>query len=216
MNRGVVSTLRDCVPLRPLLRTEALRIAELQAQKFLVLAGVTEPPVPQAIIAELPRVQVAVLRPFPVSGATHWKDGKWLIVLNGREPETRQRFSLAHEFKHILDDRFVDLLQRHVPEADRHAWQEQVCDYFAGCLLMPRPWLKRAYGQGIQRPKDLARRFNVSEPAIETRLGQIGLVDSRPRCSRTSSDWSLQAVKNAGNPRYRRDPDPANAVGAAA
>src|SRR5207249_1746469 len=90
MNRGVVTTLRDSVPPRPLLRAEALRIAELQAQKFLALMAIAEPPVPKSIIAELPRVQVAVLRPFPVSGATQWKSGRWLIVLNGREPETRR------------------------------------------------------------------------------------------------------------------------------
>lgn len=213
MNRGIVTALRDCVPRRPLLRAEALRIAELQAQKFLALMAITEPPVPQRIIAELPRVQVAVLRPFPVSGATLWKSGRWLIVLNGREPETRRRFSLAHEFKHILDHPFVDRMCRHVPEADRHDWQEQVCDYFAGCLLVPRPWLKRWYGNGLQRPKDLARRFDVSEPAIETRLSQIGLLGSRPRCSRLSSDWSLQAAKKAGSPRYERAARPAYAVG---
>jgi Zn-dependent peptidase ImmA (M78 family) len=206
MNRGVVATLRDCVPLRPLLRTEALRIAEMQAQKILQLADIREPAVPERIIAELPRVQVVVLRPFPVSGATHWKDGKWLIVLNGGEPETRRRFSLAHEFKHILDDRFCNLIYGSVPEAERHAFQEHVCDYFAGCLLVPRPWLKRYFYGGTQDTIRLARRFDVSQAAIETRLGQTGILEPRARCSRTSLDWSLQAEDWAGNPRYRREP----------
>jgi hypothetical protein len=216
MNRGAIATLRDCVPLRPLLRSEHFRIAEIQAQKFLRLAAITGPSVPTTIISDLPRIQVAVLRPFPASGATHWKHGLWMIVLNGREPATRQRFSLAHEFKHILDDRFVDLIYRHVPEPDRVAFIEQVCDYFAGCLLMPRPWLKRSWGQGVQQPKDLARLFHVSEAAIETRLGQIGLTMPRPRCSRTSTDRSLQAVKNAAGPRYERALDPSYLLGAAA
>lgn len=214
MNRGVVATLRDSVPLRPLLRTETLRIAELQAQKFLALAGITAPPVPQTIIADLPRLQVAVMRPFPVSGATHWKSGKWLIVLNGAEPDTRQRFSLAHEFKHILDDRFVHIIYRHLPEPDRHAFGEQVCDYFAGCLLMPRPWLKRSFFGGTQRTKDLARHFDVSEAAIETRLAQIGLVGPRARCSRTVEQGSLRPDSRAGTPRYRRAIHPAFAIGA--
>jgi hypothetical protein len=76
---------------------------------------------------------------------------------------------------------------------------------------VPRPWLKRLYGGGMQRPKDLARRFDVSESAIETRLSQIGLLGPRPRCSRLSSDWSLQA--DAGSPRYERAAHPAYAVG---
>lgn len=39
---------------------------------------------------------------------------------------------------------------RRVPAAERAAWVEQVCDYFAGCLLMPRPALKRAWTRGDQ------------------------------------------------------------------
>jgi hypothetical protein len=216
MTRGIVTTLRDRVPLRPLTRGEHLRIAELQAQRFLALAGITEPPVPTTIISELPRLQVTIMRPFPVSGATHWKHGSWLVVLNGREPQTRQRFSLAHEFKHILDDRFVDLVYRHLPDADRRDFVEQVCNYFAGCLLIPRPWLKRAYYGGMQSTKLLARHFDVSEPAIETRLGQTGLVDPRPRCAEISLDPSLQPDPAAGTPQYFRELHRAFASGAVA
>lgn len=216
MNRGIVTTLRDRVPLRPMTRSEHLRIAELQAQRFLALAGITEPPVPANIISELPRLQVTVMRPFPVSGATHWKNGSWLVVLNGREPTTRQRFSLAHEFKHILDDRFVELIYRPIPETDRRDFIEQVCNYFAGCLLIPRPWLKRAYYGGMQSTRLLARHFDVSEAAIETRLGQTGLVDPRPRCAESSSDPSLRPAPRAGTPEYFRVMHPAFAIGAAA
>ena len=216
MNRGIVTSLRDRVPLRPMTRSEHLRIAELQAQRFLLLAGITEPPVPTSIISELPRLQVAVMRPFPVSGATHWKHGAWLIVLNGREPQTRQRFSLAHEFKHIVDDRFVDLIYRHIPDDQRHDFIEQVCNDFAGCLLMPRPWLKRAYCGGMQSTKLLARHFDVSEAAIETRLGQIGLTVPRPRCGYTSPDVSLRPDPAAGTPHYYRELHPAFDIGAVA
>ncbi len=54
---NVLTSLRDLVPIRPLTIVEALRIAELQATKLLELQGVTEPPVPEEIITELPRVQ---------------------------------------------------------------------------------------------------------------------------------------------------------------
>ena len=170
MSPGVVARLRDLAPIRALSRTEALRIAELQATRFLELVGVTSGPVPEKVIAELPRVQVERMSPFPVSGATHWSNGRWLVILNRAEPITRQRFSLAHELKHILDHRFVADLYQGVNAADRQAWIEQVCDYFAGCLLMPRPWIKRAYTQGIQRLPDLAAAFGVSQIAIQVRL----------------------------------------------
>jgi predicted DNA-binding transcriptional regulator AlpA len=98
---GVISTLRNIVPLRPLTREEALRIAERQALMLLRIAGITQPDVPEVVISELPRLRVARLSPLPISGAAHWAQGQWLIVLNASEPAVRQRFSLAHEFKHV-------------------------------------------------------------------------------------------------------------------
>lgn len=201
MSRSVIGSLRDFVPIRPLTRAEALRIAELQATRFLTLSGVTEPPVPERIIADLPRVQIERVRLLPVSGATEWTKGRWLVVLRASEPVTRQRFSLAHEFKHILDDRFVDVLYRGIPEAERGRFVEQVCDFFAGCLLMPRPWLKRAWASlRIQRLPDLAEHFGVSEQAMEVRLSQIGLCTPRARCSRVETARSLIPTPAAGTP----------------
>ena len=67
MNRGVIASVRDLVPLRPLSFGEHLRIAELQASRFLQLVGVTEAPVPERVIVELPRLQVSISVPsqFP-------------------------------------------------------------------------------------------------------------------------------------------------------
>lgn len=209
MNPGVIARLRDFVPIRPLTRNEALRIAELQATRFLEFVGVTAGPVPEKVIAELPRIQVERVSPFPVSGATHWSNGRWLVLLNGAEPSTRQRFSLAHEFKHILDHRFIETLYEGVEPASRRAWVEQVCDYFAGCLLMPRPWVKRAFAGGLQRLPDLAAAFGVSQIAMQVRLNQIGLTEPQPRCGRPGSDWALRAIKSAGTPGlYHRTPTP--------
>lgn len=57
-----------------------------------------------------------------------------------------------------------------------------VCDYFAGCLLVPKKWLRAAWTSGMQTEPDLARLFNVSREAIRTRLSQTGLVAPTPRC----------------------------------
>src|ERR1700729_374211 len=107
MNPGIITSLRDMVPLRPLLFSESMRIAGLQAQRLLKLLDINEPSVPERIITELPRIRVTRMSPFPTSGASHWYGGQWLIVVNGSEPVTRQRFRLAHEFKHIIDHRFA-------------------------------------------------------------------------------------------------------------
>lgn len=205
MNPSVVTRLRDKMPLRPLRYGEALRMAELQAQQFLALTGVTEPSVPERVIAELPRIHVNRLTPFPTSGASHWAQGRWLVVVNGAEPLTRQRFSLAHELKHIIDHRFAHLIYGKFPEIEREQLIEQVCDFFAGCLLMPRPWVKRLYCSGIQHLPELAQMFGVSQAAMSVRLSQIGLTDPAPRCLPGSKDWTRRALEQlARRPTYLR------------
>jgi Zn-dependent peptidase ImmA (M78 family) len=205
MTPSAITKLRDIVPLRPLRYSEALRLAEMQAQKFLTLSGVTEPSVPERIISELPRLYVARLSPFPTSGASNWSHGRWLVALNGSEPATRQRFCLAHEFKHIVDHRFVRLTYSSFPEAERRYLVERICDYFAACLLMPRPWVKRLYCSGLQYLPDLARAFGVSQAAMTVRLNQIGLVEAAPRCLPVSKDWTLRALSEINDrPIYQR------------
>jgi len=208
MNPSIISSLRDLVPLRPLTYGEHLRIAELQANRFLQLVGITQAPVPERVITELPRVQVEHMSPFPVSGATHWTAGRWLVVLNGAEPRVRQRFSLAHELKHIIDHRFADLIYKSFPEQDRQRMTEQICDYFAGCLLMPRPWLKSTYASGLQHLPTLARRFDVSQAAALVRLNQIGMVDPAPRCGTLTPEWSRKAIASFRRSHYQRAAQP--------
>jgi Zn-dependent peptidase ImmA (M78 family) len=205
MNPGAIARLRDIVPLRPLRYSEAIRLCELQAQRFLAMSGISEPAVPERVINELPRLRVTRMTPFPTSGATHWSQGQWLVVVNGSEPITRQLFSLAHELKHIIDHRFADLNFSAFPERERAAMIEQICDYFAGCLLMPRPWVKKAYCSQTQHLPDLAAIFGVSQAAMSVRLSQIGLTEPTSRCLPKGQDWTLRAVNEINErPTYRR------------
>ena len=208
MNPGVVAQLRDLMPDRPLTRIEALSIAERQAQRFLELTGIADGPVDDSLICDLPRIEVRRTSPWPSSGATQWIRGRWVIMLNASEPFVRQRFSLAHEFKHIIDHQHIALIYRDLPAHQRHDFAEAVCNYFAGCLLMPRPWVKRAYAK-TQRLDRLARHFHVSQAAMATRLSQIGLTDPAPRCtSLYSGDWLDAGADLAGSiTRYQRSTD---------
>jgi Zn-dependent peptidase ImmA (M78 family) len=196
VTRGVIAEIRDLVPIRPLVYGEALQLAEKQAAYLLASAGITGPSVPERIITDLPRVQVNRMSPFPVSGATEWSHGRWHVVLNGAEPSTRQRFSLAHELKHIIDHPFIDQIYANFPEHDRQNMTERICDSFAGCLLMPKPWVERAWNDGNQHLGDLAVTFGVSQSAMHVRLRQLGLVEMTPRCAVAGSTFSRH--------RYRR------------
>lgn len=174
--------LRSLMPLRPLRLAEAIRVAELQATRLLKLFGVTEPPVPSRVVASFPRVQVEKVYPLGVSGAAAWRAGCWQILINGGEPRTRQRFSAMHELKHVIDHPVADIAYPAVGSVSSHQRQEQTADFFAAAVLMPRAWIKRAWGQGIQGEAELARLFDVSREAMRYRLRALGLTEVPKRC----------------------------------
>jgi IrrE N-terminal-like domain len=134
--RSPITQLRDSVPLRRLSSAEVLRVAEAQASRLLRLSGKTEPPVGEDIIAELPGIEIVRVTPSKVQATVLWSHGRWLILLNAAEPRGRQRLSLAHELKHILDHPFETILYARRDGSSEQV--EMVCDYFASCLLMPR------------------------------------------------------------------------------
>lgn len=186
--RGVLAVLRALCPRRSLGIQEAAIVAELQANRLLELAGLQGPPTPEALITELPRHVVRSDVDLPVSGSAQWVNGRWLISVCGSEPLERQRFSLAHEFKHTLDHRFAGVLYRDRGNVSAEEQVELAADMFAACLLMPRMWVKRAWGEGHQSLGELADLFQVSAPAMSRRLAALGLRETPQRCANRRED----------------------------
>src|SRR5436305_7310453 len=137
-SRSRLAALRSLMPKRSLSFGEALRIAELQANRLLELEEHADAPTPDEIIALQPRLRVERVLFLPDSGRTEWRQGSWCIELNGSEPYLRQRFTLAHEYKHILDAPFDQVVYRDLGDGKPCSRVEQVCDYFSACLLMPK------------------------------------------------------------------------------
>ena len=172
--RSVIQELRDMVPLRALSDVEAMSVAERQANRMHKRFKVDRPPFPESAITQLPKIEVTQMNPSPVSGAAHWARGRWLIVLNGAESVGRQRYSLAHEFKHVLDSPFMKIIYPHSRGTFTARRIERDCDYFAACLLMPRAWLLGySSSDGLSVLRQLARRFGVSQTAMYVRLKQL-------------------------------------------
>lgn len=168
-----IAVLRGLLPDRCLTWAEAHAVAERQAARLLDLLFIAEPPVPQFVISSLPGIVVDWQAGWPTSGMTVRAPSHWRIVLDKTEP--RQRFTLAHEFKHVLDDPRIDRLYAHLQPDDQAKRAEHLCNYFAACLLMPRPWVKHDYYGGLQRVGPLARRYYVSRAAMTRRLSELGL-----------------------------------------
>jgi Zn-dependent peptidase ImmA (M78 family) len=195
---STLSQVRRIMPRRPLRFDEAKRVAELQAARLLEAEGHNIGPVGASLIAGLPRIDVQYRHGLLGSGITTWERGAWRIAINADEPRVRQRFTLAHELKHIIDASHEDAIYGHLatgPARQRHI--EAVCDHFAACLLMPRRQVKRLWGEGIQDFSALATYFDVSQQAMHIRLQVIGLVDPLPRCIRTVSGMGRAAVRGS-------------------
>lgn len=204
--RSVLATLRHLIPVRTIEFGEALRIAELQANRLLELTG-ADPATLDEQLAQLPLIRIQYHQ-MPTSGLSYWDGQAWIICLNKTEPATRQRFTLLHEYKHIIDHGRVDRLftGNRLRSAAQQA--EQAADYFAGCALMPKRLLKQAWGRGVQRTDELAAMFDVSTRAIEVRLSQLGLLDATTRCSPPPVDrvysYDRPSRLLPGSARYER------------
>lgn len=183
----IINTLQKLVPRRHLHRTEALAVAEKQAQKLRSALGIDTAAITTDQLRAIPGVLIEEVAGLGVSGATRQIGDLWIVLVNSDEAPVRRRFTIAHEIKHILDDEAIShLRQNGSPGPD---WlTERVCDYFAACLLMPRPQIKRAYTSVSQDAATLAKMFDVSLDALRIRLQQIGLTDSPQRCDGYTRD----------------------------
>jgi Zn-dependent peptidase ImmA (M78 family) len=116
-----------------------------------------------------------------VSGFIERKaDGSYRIVVNAFHPETRQRFTAAHELGHYVYHR--DLLGDGVgdnrayraegttrPNPNIRPLHERQANSFAANVLMPRHRLTNVDGQATAA---LAQKFQVSQEAMRIRLGR--------------------------------------------
>jgi Zn-dependent peptidase ImmA (M78 family) len=103
------------------------------------------------------------------------------ILVNAAEPETRRRFTIAHELGHwicqSLEGRRVLLYCRPrdlSTAADRRL--EREANVFAAELLMQESSVRNGFGQDPD-PDQLARTFGVSGEAMRWRLYSFGLTE---------------------------------------
>ena len=191
LKQSFIRELRSLVPTRPLTLGESYTLAERQASAALALLDLTQPHVPLDWILDLPKVEVELVPRFRMeswSGATSFTSGRYLILINKHESHARRRFTLTHEFKHLLDYTAAPTLHRKLGYGDTVKQEQQIeaiCNHFAACLLMPRAWIKREWMAGIQDVSALAGSFNVSEEAMDKRLRFLGFLDDNTRPLKT-------------------------------
>ena len=99
------------------------------------------------------------------------------VVINGRDNERRQRFTMAHEVAHfvlhrdLFEDGLVDDAMYRSSLSDEY---ERQANRFAAQILLPAAALREAYRE-TKALGVLANRFNVSDAALRIRLSELGL-----------------------------------------
>jgi len=183
MNSNPSNTVRQLRALMPSWKLgpyQAKGVAERQALRALAIWRINDAPVDLGPLLELPRIAVRVdarLARLGISGLSESRrGGGWTITINQADSSTRRRFTLAHEFKHVIDHPFLRTLYPNDTQRDSPA-AEAICDYFAACLLMPRAWVKQLWYGGLQDIDVLAARFRVSPAAMSRRLQDMRLID---------------------------------------
>jgi Zn-dependent peptidase ImmA (M78 family) len=192
---ALLTQLRRLMPIRRLAYYEHLLIAERQATRLLSLHNQVQPPVKLEWLSsgKLGNIEVVLesrWRMEGLSGMTSWADGHWVIGVNKGNPHVRRRFTLCHEFKHVLDAHRDRVTYQGITDHQR----ERIADYFAACYLVPKMILRQAWTRGLQDPEALAGLFQVSRQAMDKRLSYLQFIDShpdRPTASyfRRQRDW---------------------------
>lgn len=201
---NLLTQLRRTMPLRPVAYYEHLIIAERQATQLHGFLNQHEPGVSLAWLTDgsMDNIDIVMLPRWKMetaSGISKWQDGRWLVGINKGQPHARRRFTLAHEFKHVLDAHRDKITYRNITPDQR----ERIADYFAATYLMPKLQLRRAWTHGIQDPEALAGLFKVSLAAMQRRLKYLQYVDDQPERSTTSyfrmqPDWFLDQQYSHG------------------
>jgi hypothetical protein len=184
----LIAELRAIAPNRPLSYGESLQVARLQASRLRRWANASSLDINLAWLLNQTTVPVNLVPSHKLneeSGmTTNAITGQLEMYLNRAEPTQRQRFSLLHEFKHVLDFEAADRLHAYLGSGNVEAQANQIeliANEFAGQVLMPKrlvvsTWVK------TQNLALAANLFNVSAEAMKTRLTKLGLLgDSRPR-----------------------------------
>src|SRR5579859_7796456 len=174
---ALIAELRSLAPHRPLSYGESLQVARVQAARLRRWLEASEQPDINLIwLVEQTAVPVSFVASYKLgeeSGmTTDERTGSLEMLINGSEPPLRQRFSLLHEFKHVLDFDNAPTLHKQLGGGiteRRKVQVELIANEFAGHVLMPAPLVKREWVQW-QDLATVANIFNVSVEAMAFRL----------------------------------------------
>lgn len=158
--------------------------------------NLNEPPFNPFEIAQRLNIEVDQTLSFEnmgLSGSITNHNGNVKIWINPLDSDVRQRFTLAHELGHYINDILAngDIEIKDTPDTLYRDGTSDVCEVrannFAGMLLMPKDAVLTKAGElinaapnqsmpGKEFVSEMAKIFCVSKPAMLVRLKKLELV----------------------------------------
>lgn len=166
------------------------RIPDLQglrpfaaARKILEETGLTKPAIPVEKVAEALGIAVRLWSFIDDVSAVLVRSSRFTaIVVNKDHPETRRRFSIAHEIGHAVLGHAENLYIEFAgpgpfqdPSPQRFEYEREA-NWFAADLLMPAESLREDYKRFKGDVALLAEHYGVSQQAMWVRLQTLRLV----------------------------------------
>lgn len=115
-----------------------------------------------------------------LSGCVYMHNGIFKIAVNAYQNAQRQRFTLAHELAHIINDYNGNCnfkIDDQIMFRDKsNSTIEQNANAFAAELLMPQSEFANAIRNGYSKIDQLATYFNVSPAAARYRASKLGYI----------------------------------------
>ncbi|SPX87802.1 putative Zn peptidase [Mycobacteroides abscessus] len=199
---ALLTVLRRIAPQRRMAYWEHLRYAERQAHRLHHELGQTKPGVNLLWMLGMDNITVVMepsWRMEGIAGMTTWKDDHWHVAINKGDMHARRRFTLMHEFKHIVDAQTESVTYQGITPVQR----ERIADYFAACYLMPKLWLRQAWTSGLHDPEALAGLFKVSLAAMRARLTNLQYLDNDKRSVASYFRGSVSLISNTFEDNHR-------------
>ena len=137
-----------------------------------LMLGLTCPPTNLVDLGRKVGVQEISYESFPGSGELHKEKDGYRIVCSSDQPQSRQRFTVAHELAHVILER----TGRNAPRAGNRV--ERVCDMLAAECLMPTAVFEARLPATplLNDIAELARSFGTSITATAIRCAQFRAV----------------------------------------
>ena len=111
-----------------------------------------------------------------VSGKLVRRNGEFFIVVNDKDPASRQRFTVAHEIAHFVLHRDMistELEDNAMYRSDLSDTYEIEANRLAADILLPADRVKQEYKK-TPALVPLSNKFDVSVDALKIRLKQLG------------------------------------------